>query len=145
MRHNIQKHIEVMKKYVVLFLLMIAGAMGADAQVYEYQAKQFAFKRIVNGSWTDWTDWQPSTVRVRINYNTDVITVYSSKTQVYRVVEHLRNYTDSSGGKQVEFKIIDQDDDIGHVRLRIETNGNSQMYVDYKNLILCYSGLQKLQ
>ena len=74
-----------------------------------------------------------------IDFNDDCITIYSSKTQVYQITECARQFTDSSGGRQVEFAFVDQDDDKGHIRLRIEANGNSQVYIEFNNIMWVYN------
>ena len=74
-----------------------------------------------------------------INLNTDVITIYSPKTQIYKVYKTGDVFTDNKGGRQVTFYVIDQDYDKGTVRLRIESNGNSQVYIDFLNCAWCYN------
>lgn len=111
-----------------------------QAQVYTYRTTGYAYKKVNSyGNWTNWSDWLKSDMRMVINFNTDVVTIYSPKTQVYKITEFIRNFTDSSGGKQVEFAFVDQDGDRGHMRLRIETNGNSQVYIEFSNIIWCYN------
>ena len=78
-------------------------------------------------------------MKVKIDLDDDIIVVYSEKLQVYRVIGDLGSYTDESGGKQQKFRIIDQDDDYGTLRLRIETNGNSQIYIDFADIMWVYN------
>jgi hypothetical protein len=126
----------------MLFSLSVAPA---SAQAYLYQARQFAMKTMTRyGTWTDWSDWEKSEVRISIDFDTDVIRVYTQMTQKYVVVEYLGNYTDQSGGKQRKFRVIDQDGDVGTIRIRIETNGNSQLYVEFADIMWVYSGLIRL-
>lgn len=74
-----------------------------------------------------------------IDLDNDVITVFSQQKQVYKVIEYLGNYTDESQGKQTKFYVLDQDGDFGYVRLRIEKNGNSQVYVDFNDIMWVYN------
>ena len=128
-----------MKKIILLFLFVFS-AVASQAQVYTYRTLQYAYQEVDKyGRWKDWSSWEDSDMSMVINFNTDVVTIYSPKTQVYRITKFIRNYTDNSGGKQVEFAFIDQDGDRGHMRLRIETNGNSQVYIDFNNLRWCYN------
>ena len=121
-------------------MVMVLGFTAASAQTYYYRTTGFAFKQVNSyGYWTDWTDWQDSNILITINYSSDVVTIYSPMTQIYKITQYVRNYTDSSGGKQVEFKFIDQDGDNGTMRLRIETNGNSQIYVQFSNIMWVYN------
>ena len=43
------------------------------------------------------------------------------------------------GGTNVKFYVIDQDYDRGSIRLRVERNGNSQIYVDFSNVAWVYN------
>ena len=77
-----------------------------------------------------------------INLSTDRITIYSPRTQVYQVYGVYNNgntYIDSSGGTNMKFYVIDQDYDKGSIRLRVERNGNSQIYVDFSNVAWVYN------
>lgn len=128
-----------MKKIILMFLMVFTITM-ASAQTYYYTATSFACK-VTNsyGNWSDWSDWQSCNILVTINFTNDVVTIYSNKTQVYNITKYVRNYTDYSGGSQLEFKFIDQDYDRGTMRLRIEKNGNSQMYIDFANAMWVYN------
>lgn len=133
-----------MKKFLfVLTLILSFSFINVDAQTYRYVATEFAFRYVSNGYWTSWCEWQPSAVRITLDLDNDIIKVFSQTTQIYIVIKLDRRYTDDSGGKQVEFTVIDQDEDIGKVRLRIETNGNSQLYVDFADVSWVYSGLKR--
>ena len=128
-----------MKRFL-LMLVMVFTVTYASAQIYSYRTTEFAFKTMNSyGSWNNWTDWESSDVLITINFNTDVVTIYSPKTQVYKITEFTRKFTDNSGGNQVEFRFIDQDYDRGTMRLRIERNGNSQLYVEFANVIWVYN------
>ena len=128
-----------MKKLLLFLMLFISTT--AFSQVYTYRTTAYAYQQVnsYDGKWMEWSDWQDSDMSVVINFNTDVVTIYSPTKQIYKITEFIRNYTDSSGGKQVEFAFIDQDGDKGHMRLRIEKNGNSQIYIDFNNVRWCYN------
>lgn len=132
-----------MKKLLFLMLLGLF-VTKVDAQAIYYQASQYAFKYVENGKWTDWTEWMESDVVLSIDEDNDVINVYTFNKQTYVVVKHNREYTDSSGGKQVEFAVVDQDGDKGKIRLRVEKNGNAQLYVEFSDIIWVYSGIKKI-
>lgn len=128
-----------MKKLLILLFTLLIG-LEVSAQVYTYRTYQFAFKQTnSSGQWKQWSDWQDSDMRVVINMNTDHITIYSPETQYYRVTEYLRKFTDNSGGNQVEFAAVDEEGLKCHIRLRIEKNGNSQIYIEWNDLIIVYN------
>ena len=132
-----------MKKYLLVFMMMFAMLFSTsstcNAQTYYYKTYQFAMKYKVGNTWTDWSDWEKSDILVSINLDTDIITVFSAQKQIYRVLENMGSYRDESGGKQTKFYVIDQDDDLGYVRLRIERDGGSQIYVDFNDIMWVYS------
>lgn len=132
-----------MKKFLMIIMLMLSLVTTASAQTQYYRTTAYAFATInqYTGRYT-WSDWEKSSMTITINLTTDVITVYSPSTQIYRVYGTYNNgnaYTDNSGGQNVKFYVIDQDGDKGEVRLRIERNGNSQIYIDFNNVAWCYN------
>lgn len=128
-----------MKKLFLMLMLMFAMVSVADAQTYYYRTTGFAIKYMGTYGWGEWSDWQKSNMMVTIDYDNDVVRIFSPQRQTYRITNYLRRFTDDSGGKQVEFKFIDQDGDTGSMRFRIETNGNSQLYVCFDNVIWVYN------
>ena len=130
-----------MNKFKIFFLglMMMFGALATNAQTYSYRAFSAAYKFTIDGRWSNWSNWQKVSTLITIDYDRDVIKVYADDPQVYVIYSYDGKYTDSSGGQQVQFSVVDQDGDNGKVRLRIETNGNSQLYVDFADLILCWN------
>ena len=126
-----------MKKFIFILLMIFGFVTFSHAQIQYYKTTSFAEAKIYNGKYY-WGDWQSSNLVLTINLNTDVITIYSLKTQIYKVYKTGDVFTDNKGGRQVTFYVIDQDYDKGTVRLRIESNGNSQIYIDFLNCAWCY-------
>lgn len=135
------KHLKkIVLSLMLIFAISIISSQNANAQVYTYKTTQYAEnKKNSDGNWTEWSDWMDSDMSMVINFNTDVVTIYSPTTQRYKITKFIRNFTDSSGGQQVEFAFTDQDGDRGRMRLRIETNGNSQIYIEFSNIMWCYN------
>ena len=129
-----------MKKLLLMLMLLFTISINTyGAEVYIYKTTGFAIKQVVNGRWTNWTDWQESDMYVTINFDTDVVKIFSPETQVYKITEYVRKYTDESDGQQIEFRFIDQDGDRGSMRLRIERNGNSQIYIEFSDIMWVYN------
>lgn len=126
-------------KKIILFIILAITSISSFAQIQNYRSTHFSYKiKNDNGVWSDWSKWEDSNLKIIFDLSNDIITIKSPKVQVYRVLEYLKNFTDSAEGRQVEFSVIDQDYDIGHLRLRIEKNGRSQIYIDFENIIWCY-------
>lgn len=130
-----------MKKLLLTLVMLFSILTIADAQIQYYRTTAYAQASIYNGTYY-WSDWKNSNMTIVFNLTNDVITIYSPVTQVYRIYGTYNNgnaYTDNSGGRNVKFYVIDQDYDKGELRLRIERNGNSQIYVDFSNVAWCYN------
>ena len=132
-----------MKKYLttilVMMMLLFGVANNVNAQTYYYRTYQFAIKYKTDYGWTSWSEWQSSNMKMKIDLDDDIIVIYSEKRQIYNVIENSGTYTDESGGQQTKFFIIDQDNDYGYIRLRIERNGNSQIYIDFADVMWVYN------
>lgn len=130
-----------MKRLLSTVILTVLVSVTCLAQVYTYRTTDYAYKQVNSstGKWSGWSDWQDSNMTMVINFNTDVVTIFSPTTQRYKITKFVREFTDNSGGKQVEFAFVDQDGDKGHMRLRIEKNGNSQVYVEFSNIMWVYN------
>lgn len=130
-----------MKKILMIFMLACMSILPTIAETQWYRTTAFAQASIYGGSY-HWGDWESSNMNISINLSTDVITIYSPSKQVYYVYGSYNNgnmYTDNNGGRNIKFYVIDQDNDKGEIRLRIESNGNSQIYVDFKNIAWVYN------
>ena len=108
-----------MKKLFLLFFIALTFTM-VKAQTYYYNATSFAYKAVNSyGYWTNWTDWESCNVPIVMDYDNDVVTIYSNKTQIYKITKYIRKFTDSSGSSQNEFNYVYQDYDISVIRLRV--------------------------
>ena len=122
----------------LLFMLMLLFTLTSSDVIAQnvqwYQTTEFAYK--LKGY--DWSDWEPSKMNVKMDLSQDKITIYSNDVQIYRVISTEAPPYDPSG-QQVKFRIVDQDGDYGYLRLRIENNGNSQIYVDFNDISWVYN------
>lgn len=91
------------------------------------------------GYWKEWSPWYSCDVNIKFDLSDDAIIIYSKRTQIYVITEYAGEGTDSDGGKQIAYRVIDQDYDRGTIRLRIERNGNSQLYVDFADVGWVYN------
>lgn len=127
-----------MKKFIILTVLFLGIAISANAQVQTYRTTGYYEKKLYSWGWSNWSSKQQSNMNIVVNMNTDVITIYSPRTQVYRVYEYLGTARDSDGDTTVSLKFIDQDNDRGTMRLVIRANGQSQIYIDFANVMWAY-------
>ena len=128
-----------MKK--LLLSLFCLFSLTLSAQIQKYRTTQFAIASVINGRYS-WSDWESSNLYLYINLDTDQITIYSTSIQIYQIYSAYNNgnaYLDSEGGKTIKFNVIDQDLDKGTVRLRIDREGNSQVYIDFADVAWVYN------
>ena len=129
---SIKKHF-VMKKFILIFaMLFIMCAVYAQNKSV-FKAYELAIK--IEG---EWSDWQPVNIPVVIDYEQDIIIIYSAKTQKYLILAETLAESDNNG-KQIAFIVLDQDGDMGRFRFRVQNNGAKQIYVDFNNISWCYS------
>lgn len=127
-----------MKKLLIFILFVVMGITTSMAEILWFKTTDFAYRVKNYGTWSSWSDWEASSMNIKIDTGQDIIVIYSPETQVYKVLS-LENPPYDSRGTQVKFKVIDQDFDIGYIRLRVEHSGNSQIYVDFSNVSWVYN------
>ena len=127
-------------KKIFLTLALVLCTLGTFAQsnTLWFRTTEFAWKQKEYGVWSEWTDWEKSNMKVKFDLNKDQIIIFSPNIQIYTVLSLEEPPYDPSG-QQVKYRVIDQDDDFGYIRLRIENNGNSQIYVDFANIKWVYN------
>lgn len=121
---------------IIMFGLFCIGAIQAQTQWFK--ATEFAARVVNNGYWTKWSNWESVDINIKFDLSNDLIIIYSQETQIYKVLEQVKSSYDSNG-TQAKFRVIDQDYDEGFLRLRVENNGNSQIYVDYADISWVYN------
>lgn len=139
-----------MKKFLFSFMLVMIGlfscAMSVDAQTYKYRTQQLAIASVnqYTGKYT-WSNWQKCVLDIYIDLDNEKIYIDSNTPQYYSVLSCGSWTNDNGGGKQLNMRVVDQDGDVGGCRLRIEANGNSQVYIDWADCAYVYSGLVRLR
>lgn len=124
-----------MKKFLVLFALFLVGANASAQSVDWFKATSFAYK--LTGE--PWSNWINSSVRIKIDYDQDKITILSEDVQIYKILSVVSAPYDNNG-KQVRFRVIDQDGDYGYVRFRLVNDSyENQIYVDFTDISWVYN------
>lgn len=124
--------------FILAFLIGSFSVMQAQ-EITWFKATSFSYRYINDyGNWTNWSAWEKCDVKVKFELDEDWIIIYSNKTQVYKVLELMDPPYDANG-TSIKFRTIDGDGDYGTIRLRIENNGNSQLYCDFQNVMWVYN------
>lgn len=133
------KTIKLVCLTVIAFLAFSTVSFG---QVYKLKSTSVAFKHKINDyRWSDWSEWEETTVLVTIDLNKDRITIYSKETQIYDVAENEGEKYDSDGDKTLSLYCVDKDGLTCRIRL-VKLNsqgGRNQLYVDYNDMKWVYN------
>lgn len=127
-----------MKRFVVIILFGLLCIGATQAQTQWYKATEFAVRVVDNGRWTDWSDWASVNIKIKFDIDNDIIIIYSNETQIYKILESVDPPYDP-GGVSIKFRVIDQDYDKGSLRLRVQNNGTSQIYIDFADVSWVYN------
>ena len=114
-------------------LLLFTVTFSYSQEIAKFRTTEAAFK--LNGEWSDWISTR---INIVFDFTNDKIIIYSTDIQIYKVLEELDPPYDATG-RQIAFQVIDQDFTYGIIRLRIENNGNSQIYIDFKDISIVYN------
>lgn len=127
-------------KYFLLTALFLICSVSSFGQILKFRTVAYAYNSYnsYTNRWTGWSDWEGSNMLLTINLNTDVVTIYSPTTQIYSIYEPEGEYYDSDGDYNLVFKFVDQDYDIGNLRLLQRTSGASEIYIEFNNVRWCY-------
>lgn len=130
-----------MKRFLLILICLIGlSTIEASAETQWYNAKSYALKQVNSyGYWTDWSSWQACNINIKFDLSTDWITIYSNRTQYYKVVKYHGDRQEYDGSYQSYFTANDSNGGVCTIRLRIETNGNSQIYIEYNNAMWVYN------
>ena len=128
-----------MKRLVSVILLFFSIYCYAGDSIRYYETTSFSMKKVVKGEWTDWSEWEDSGMIITMNLTKDVVEILSPKAQIYNITENKGLYFDQEDGRNVNFSFVDQEGYKGVIRLRIEKNSNSQMYIEYANVMWVYN------
>lgn len=127
-----------MKKILIMMLLSIVS-LTSFAQIINFETTSYTSKQLTSRGWTNWKPQQRSSMLLTIDLSRDVVTIYSPRIQVYRVVDCSDAYIDRDGDTVMELKFIDQDGDRGTMRLLQRRSGKSEVYVCFSNIIWVYT------
>lgn len=130
-------HASKMLLPLLLFLFVLPNE--ASAEVHKFKTTDFAYRTCDDdGDWSNWSDWEESSMLVVINIDEDEITIYSNETQEFDIYEY--EGTDDSDKSDITMTMncVDTDGLRCQIRLRTYEEGE-QLYVDYNNIMYVYN------
>lgn len=129
-------------KKLLFILILIFSICAVKAQTYKYYTTCFAYKYYENYRWTDWSEWERSHMLVVISTDRNIINIYSDKIQEYDIYEYTGEENDDDGGSSFLFQCVNKDGLRCQVRLRVQSDGSKQLYVDFNDAMWVY-GLEE--
>lgn len=129
-----------MKKLLTLFTACIFGAVLVYADVFKYQATSMAIKsQNEYGYWSGWSDWKSTNILVVINVDNARINIYSQSPHEFDIYEYGEMIHESDGGISFTHKCIDEDGLRCNIRMREQSDGQLQLYIEYSDAIIVYN------
>lgn len=128
-----------MKKIVTLLLFCIS--IVVNAQTYHFISTEVAYgPRVDNGRERiiQWSDWEKYSTHIYIDYTNDMI-------QIKDKINHTLKITDIkdhkyNDGEEIDYYATDLNLNIKcRIRTRIESNGQSQLYIFYSPYGIVYN------
>lgn len=119
--------------------MMLFISMTVSAQVINFRTTSYTSKEYTPYGWTDWRPYQSSNMLLVIDIDRDLVTIHSPKIQRYKIIEYEGTYTDYDGDQTMQYRFIDNDGDLGVMRLMQRRNGKSEVYIQFANIIWVYS------
>lgn len=124
-------------KKILLIVIFTLVTFSVSAETWRFKTKAYSQREMSYGYWREWSDWCPSNINITMNLDTDIITIFSPRTQYYSITSYVGNYTEN-GAAVAEYKFIDQDGDRGTLLLVIKPNGQSEIYIKFANIQWAY-------
>lgn len=127
-----------MKKLLILFIFFTLFGVVNAAETLKMQATSLAYKSINRyGDWTEWSQWEDCNILVVIKE--DRVNIYSKVPQEYDIYYFGKEESDNEGGRITTLKCVDMDGQRCGMRLRIQSDGQIQFYVDYSDFMFVYN------
>lgn len=126
-------------KRLLLAMLLCIISITSFAQVINFETTSYTYKTNNGYGWSNWAPYQSSSMLLTMDLDKDIVIIYSPRTQIYKIIDYSGAYTDRDGDAIMEFKFIDRDNDYGTMRLVQRRSGKSEVYIDFANIIWCYS------
>ena len=118
---------------------MLILPLLAEAASYRLVTTEVAYKTYLSGRWTDWSDWEESSIKVIVDLDEDFVKIFADNTITITVINWKESVDDGKGGKIIPASCVDSDGDKLEMRFRIAKDNSFQLYLDYETFKIVYN------
>jgi hypothetical protein len=130
-----------MKKLILSTVLGLVMSFAAVAQNV-LKLRAFAtteMHKYQDGSWSSWAPWNDTDILIVIDAPANRITIYTETHQTYDILTDDGESRTDDGERVLNYTCVDENGSRCAVRLIKRSNGVSQLYADFSNVVLCYN------
>lgn len=128
-----------MKKILTLLMLLLIFTSNSIPREVCYYSSFISYKRLVNDTWTDWTNWREYYVEIIFNTDSNTITIYDENIiKVYKI-HPIYEKSEDSNSITIKYKVVESENNCLYIRFRNQHDGVKQLYLDYKDLVYVYN------
>lgn len=118
--------------FISLLFVLCCSSTYADDVLKGYS---YAVADIDEYGYFSWSKWYDCNIIIRINYDRNELYINSTRPQLYKIITSAKEFYDKDGVLTYEWKIVDQDNDRGTLRIR----RNGQLYIIFNNIAWVYN------
>jgi hypothetical protein len=129
-------------RIIIITFIFLINIEYISAQVVKMKTTSYSYKYKENDlKWTNWADFEESSVLVSLDPDKSRITVFSKKTQAFDILESEGKTTDDEGDDFYSFFCRNEKGEKCSLRLAIlhSRGGRSQLYINYDDLRVVFN------
>src|SRR5690554_4802365 len=128
-----------MGKRISVIILLFFCCNSVFGQVTKFRTQQFAFKYYQeNAGWTDWSEWEETSLLITYNSNTLRITIHEDSVRTFDIVASEVD-TNEVGDKILRMNCIGENEDEVLFKMVYDLNYNMQFYINYGKAVIVYN------
>lgn len=128
-----------MGKRLSVIIVLFFCSYGVFGQVTKFRTQQFAFKYYQeNAGWTDWSEWEETSLLITYNSNTLRITIHEDPVRTFDIVASEVD-TNEVGDKILRMNCIGDNEDEVLFKMVYDLNYNMQFYINYGKAVIVYN------
>lgn len=128
-----------MKKILALLMILLVFTSNTVPREVCYYSSFTSYKKLINNTWIDWTDWREYYVEIVFDTNSNTITIYDTDIEKVYKIHPIYEKSEDSNSITIKYKVVEAKDNCLYIRFRNQYDGVKQLYLDYKDLVYVYN------